>query len=101
MTAIAVPAAGVRLRKPGSSLGRRILKGGAIFFATLIGLVVVIVVACSIARALPRQLIAPTGLAAVGRIELLLSDRFRADPFAHDGWMIVLSVWIWYTYARS
>ncbi|MCW5777614.1 MAG: hypothetical protein KIS87_14355, partial [Phycisphaeraceae bacterium] len=37
-----------------------------------------------------------TGTAAVGRVEIVLTDSGRTDPFADDGRPRELAVWIWY-----
>ena len=57
--------------------------------------------ASSVARAQARQLAAPTGPTAVGRIELALTDPARVDPFLSDGHARELAVWIWYPTAKS
>jgi len=71
----------------------------------LVGLVLVVAAvgigASSVARAQIRQLAAPTGPSAVGRIELSLTDAARVDPFASDGHARELPVWIWYPVAKG
>src|SRR5207244_3441742 len=67
----------------------------------LLVLVVIGVGSSSVARAQARQLAAPTGPSAVGRIELALTDPARVDPFLSDGHARELAVWIWYPTGKS
>ena len=78
------------------SVLRRIGKGLAILVVTLLVVIVVAVGASAVVRGLARQLAAPTGPSAVGRIELALTDSARTDPFLDTGRPRELSVWIWY-----
>ena len=78
-----------------------IAKGLGIILGALLVLVVIGVGASSVARAQARQLAAPTGPSAVGRIELALTDPARVDPFLSDGHARELAVWIWYPTAKS
>jgi len=80
---------------------RTIAKGLGIVLCALLVLVVIGVGASSVARAQARQLAAPTGPSAVGRIELALTDPARVDPFLSDGHARELAVWIWYPTAKS
>src|SRR5688500_951241 len=80
---------------------RRIAKGVGIVIGALVVLVVVAVIASAAARGQARQLAAPTGPAAVGRIELSLTDGGRTDPFASDGRQREIPVWIWYPTATG
>ena len=80
---------------------RTIAKGLGIVLAALVALLVIGVGASSVARAQARQLAAPTGPSAVGRIELALTDPARVDPFLSDGHARELAVWIWYPTAKS
>jgi len=80
---------------------RRIAKGLGIVLGALLVLVVVGVGASSVARVQVRQLAAPTGPSAVGRIELALADAARVDPFASDGRPREIAVWIWYPTAEG
>jgi dienelactone hydrolase len=64
----------------------------------LAGLVVTgLAVTCSATVALGAdvQLPAVTGMSAVGRVELALTDADRRDPFATDGRARELAVWLW------
>ena len=78
-----------------------IAKGLGIILGALLVLVVIGVGASSVARAQARQLAAPTGPSAVGRIELALTDPARVDPFLSDGHARELAVWIWYPTGKS
>ena len=80
---------------------RTIAKGLGIVLCALLVLVVIGVGASSVARAQARQLAAPTGPSAVGRIELALTDLARVDPFLSDGHARELAVWIWYPTGKS
>src|SRR5437660_6679690 len=73
-----------------------IAKGLGIILGALLVLVVIGVGASSVARAQARQLAAPTGPSAVGRIELALTDPARVDPFLSDGHAPELAFSIWY-----
>ena len=80
---------------------RKIAKGLGIFFVALLAVVVVGAGASGVARGQPRQLAAPTGPSAVGRIEIALTDSARVDPFASDGRAREIPVWIWYPTAKG
>jgi dienelactone hydrolase len=76
-------------------------KGIGIFLVALLAAVVVGVGVSSVARGQDRQLVAPTGPSAVGRVELALTDSARVDPFASDGRRREIAVWIWYPTAKG
>jgi len=80
---------------------RKIAKGLGIVVGALLVLVVAGVGASSVARVQARQLAAPTGPSAVGRIELALTDARRVDPFSGEGHARELAVWIWYPAAKG
>jgi dienelactone hydrolase len=80
---------------------RKIAKGIGIFFAALLAVIVVGLGASGVARGQDRQLAMPTGAFAVGRVELALTDSARIDPFATDGRMREIGVWIWYPTAKG
>ena len=80
---------------------RKIAKGVGIFFVALLAIIVVSIGWSGVARVQARQLTLPTGSAAVGRIELALTDSARVDPFASDGRVREVAVWIWYPTARG
>ena len=80
---------------------RRIAKGVGIVLAALLALVVIGYGASSVARVQVRELAAPTGPSAVGRVELALTDATRVDPFSSDGRPRELAVWIWYPAAKG
>jgi predicted dienelactone hydrolase len=82
-------------------LFRNIGKGIGIFFVALLAAVVVGVSVSGVARGQDRQLTMPTGSSAVGRIELALADSTRVDPFANDGRLREIAVWIWYPTAKG
>jgi pimeloyl-ACP methyl ester carboxylesterase len=75
---------------------RKIGKWLGILVATLLVVIVVAVGASAIVRGQVRQLAAPTGPLAVGRIELALTDAARMDPLMSALRPRELSVWIWY-----
>lgn len=75
---------------------RRIGKWLGIFVVALLVIIVVAVAVSAVARGQTRQLAAPTGSLAVGRIELALTDQARTDPFTSTGRPRELAVWIWY-----
>jgi dienelactone hydrolase len=80
---------------------RKIAKGLGIFLVALLVAIVVGVGVSSVARGQDRQLTAPTGPSAVGRVELALTDLARVDPFARDGRAREIAVWIWYPTANG
>ncbi|MEK6208430.1 MAG: hypothetical protein AABM32_12405 [Chloroflexota bacterium] len=80
---------------------RKIAKGIGIFFVAILAVIVVGVGVSGVARGQDRQLAAPTGPSAVGRIELALTDSARVDPFASDGRPREIPVWIWYPTAKG
>jgi len=80
---------------------RKIAKGLGIFLVAVLVAIVLGVGASSVARGQIRQLAAPTGPSAVGRIELALTDSARVDPFSGDGHHRELAVWIWYPTAKG
>jgi pimeloyl-ACP methyl ester carboxylesterase len=80
---------------------RTIAKGLGIVLVALLVVVLVGVGASSVARVQVRQIAAPTGPSAVGRIELALTDAARVDPFLGDGHPRDLAVWIWYPAAKG
>ncbi len=80
---------------------RKLAKGLGILFVALIAVVAVGLGASGIARVQTRQLAAPTGASAVGRIQLALTDSARVDPLATDGRKRELAVWIWYPTAKG
>ncbi len=80
---------------------RKIVKGLGIFFVALLAVMVVAVGGSAFARVETRQLAAPTGPSAVGRVELALTDAARVDPLATDGRRRELAVWIWYPTAKG
>jgi pimeloyl-ACP methyl ester carboxylesterase len=80
---------------------RKIAKGLGILVITLLIVIVVAGGASTFARSQTRQLIAPTGPSAVGRVELALTDAARVDPLSSTGRPRELSVWIWYPTAKG
>jgi predicted dienelactone hydrolase len=80
---------------------RKIVKGLGIFFVALLAVVVVGAGASGVAGGQSRQLAAPTGPSAVGRMEIALTDSARVDPFASDGRRREIPVWIWYPTAKG
>src|SRR5438093_13679717 len=76
-------------------------KGIGIVFVALLAVIVVGVGVSGVARGQDRQLAMPTGASAVGRIELALTDSARVDPFATDGRLREIAVWIWYPTAKG
>ena len=80
---------------------RKIGKGLGIFVVALLAVVLVGAGASGVARGQARQLAAPTGPSAVGRIEIALTDSARVDPFASDGRAREIPVWIWYPTAKG
>jgi pimeloyl-ACP methyl ester carboxylesterase len=93
--------AAARPHHGGGLLLRKIAKGVGIAIGALVVLVVVAVIGSAVARGQVRQLAAPTGPSAVGRIELSLTDAGRTDPFASDGRRREIAVWIWYPTATE
>jgi pimeloyl-ACP methyl ester carboxylesterase len=93
--------AAARPRHGGGLLLRKIAKGVGIAIGALVVLVVIAVIGSAVARGQVRQLAAPTGPSAVGRIELSLTDAGRTDPFASDGRRREIPVWIWYPTAAG
>jgi dienelactone hydrolase len=81
-------------------LFRKIAKGIGIFFLAILAVIVLGVGASGVARGQDRQLAAPTGSSAVGRIELALTDP-RVDPFARESRPREIAVWIWYPTAKG
>ena len=80
---------------------RKLAKGLGFIFAAVLVIIVVAVGASGVARAQTRQLPAATGPSAVGRVELVLTDAARVDPFVGDGSPRELVVWIWYPTAKG
>jgi pimeloyl-ACP methyl ester carboxylesterase len=80
---------------------RRIGKWLGIFVVALLVVIVVAVSVSAILRGQARQLAAPTGPLAVGRVELALTDQGRTDPFASTAQPREISVWIWYPTAKG
>jgi len=68
---------------------------GGLVLALVIG-VLVAVAFSAVMRSQSRTLPAPTGPSLVGRTALALTDSSRTDPFATDGRLRELAVWIWY-----
>ncbi len=69
------------------------------FGGLLVGLVVLILALTAFSalmRVQSRTLPAVTGPSAVGRTEIALRDADRPDPFATDGRLRELAVWLWY-----
>ena len=80
---------------------RKIAKGLGVVVAALLAVMVIGVGWSGFTRAQARQLAAPTGAFAVGRVELALADSARVDPFASDGRPREIAVWIWYPTAKG
>src|SRR5512138_2345568 len=80
---------------------RRIVMWFGVLLAALLVVIVVAVGASAVARGQSRQLAAPTGQFAVGRIEIALTDAARVDPFLAGGRPRELAVWIWYPTAKG
>jgi pimeloyl-ACP methyl ester carboxylesterase len=80
----------------GGPVLRRVVKGLGVLVIGLLAVIAVAVGASAIARGQTRQLATPTGPSAVGRVELVLTDSARTDPFLDTGRPRELSVWIWY-----
>lgn len=75
---------------------RRVLRGLVLATAGVVFLVVILTGLSAFFRTQARQLPAPTGPSAVGRVEVALHDSARVDPFATDGRTRAIAVWIWY-----
>jgi len=75
---------------------RKIAKGIGIFFVAILVVIVAGVGVSAVARGQTRQIATPTGALAVGRMELVLTDPARTDPFLNTNRPRELSVWIWY-----
>jgi len=80
---------------------RGIGKWLGILVATLLVVIVAAIGVSAVVRGQARQLAAPTGPFAVGRIELALTDPARTDPFLSTGKPRELPVWIWYPTAKG
>jgi len=80
---------------------RKVLVGLGVLLAALVVVGVGLTGASAILRGQPRELPAPTGPHAVGRIELTLNDTGRVDPLATDGRTREIAVWIWYPTASQ
>jgi len=92
------PLGGIRALKPS---GRGVIRGiGRVLLGIAIG-VIIFVGFSAIMRTQSVTLPAVTGESAVGRTELALADTDRIDPFATDGRIRELAVWIWYPAAGS
>ncbi len=82
--------------KPATSTFRRTLRGAGRVITGLVLGVAIFLAFSAIMRVQGVTLPDPTGPAAVGRIEVSLTDTARIDPFASDGRTREIAVWIWY-----
>jgi predicted dienelactone hydrolase len=80
---------------------RRIGKWLGLLVVSVLIVIVAALGLSAVVRGQERQLAAPTGPHAVGRIELALTDPARSDPFASTTHSRELSVWIWYPTAEE
>ena len=99
MTAATAPAAAARApsvarrRRP---LWLRILRIVALVVAILLVLVAVLLATAVVRRGQTVELPRPTGASPVGRVEFVLTDTARPDPFVDGATSRSLPIWLWY-----
>jgi dienelactone hydrolase len=95
-TSTSLPASPVARPRASRRLSVRLLRlFGGFAFALFIG-VLAAAAFSAVMRSQVRTLPSVTGSSIVGRTEIALTDSSRPDPFASDGRLRELAVWIWY-----